>query len=177
MNIAIIAGSNRLHSTSTQMARYVEKRLSALGHSARLFDLRVHPLPLYDPDGTTEHEGARALAKLVAVADAVVLATPEYHGSVSGVLKNALDYLGTEHFDGKMVLSISSAGGAVGVSSLQHMQVIVRNVHGISCPEWISIGGDQRQFDAGGEPLHASVRSRVERVLGTFTRLAAHLER
>jgi azobenzene reductase len=177
MNIAIIAGSNRLHSASTQMAGYVEKRLSALGHSVRLYDLRVHPLPLYDPDGTTEHEGARALGKLVSEADAVVLATPEYHGSVSGVLKNALDYLGVEHFDGKMVLSISSAGGAVGVSSLQHMQVIVRNVHGISCPEWISLGGDQRQFDAGGEPLHVSVRSRVERVLGTFTRLAALVQR
>jgi azobenzene reductase len=175
MNVAIVAGSNRLHSSSTLMARYVAKRLMASGHSARLFDLRVHPLPLYDPDAAEEPEGARSLARLVTEADAVVLATPEYHGSVSGVLKNALDYLDKEHFNGKMVLCISSAGGAVGVSSLQHMQVIVRNVHGVNCSEWISVGGDQRRFDAEGDPLHAPLRARVERVLTVFLDQAGRL--
>jgi azobenzene reductase len=175
MNVALLAGSNRQESSSTKMTRYVAKRLTALGHSARVFDLRVHPLPLYDPSGQTEPEGVRALAKLVTEAAAVVLSTPEYHGSVSGVLKNALDYLDAEHFDGKMVLCISSAGGAVGVSSLQQMQTIVRNVHGINCPEWISIGGEQRKFDAEGDPVHESVRIRVERALDVFTKLAGKL--
>jgi hypothetical protein len=63
------------------------------------------------------------------------------------------------------------------VARFQHMQVIVRNMHGINCPEWISIGGYQRRFDEMGEPLHAPVRSRVERVLNTFVSLAEKLRK
>ncbi len=175
MKIAIIAGSNRKHSSSTRMAKYVGERLKAGAHAIEVWDLYANPLPFYDPDEEAETDAVKRLASIVAEADAVVLATPEYHGSVSGVLKNALDYLGSDQFDGKLVLCVSAAGGAVGVSSLQHMQVIVRNLHGINCPEWISIGGDQRRFDEQGEPIHAPVRARVDRVLNTFVKLAEKL--
>ncbi|MCD9025650.1 NADPH-dependent FMN reductase [Cohnella silvisoli] len=175
MKIAIVAGCNRRNSSSTMMAKFVGERLKSAGHVVNIWDLYDEPLPFYDPDDETESDTVTRLAQMVAEADAVVLSTPEYHGSVSGVLKNALDYLGSEHFDGKMVLCISSAGGSVGVSSLQHMQVIVRNLHGISCPEWISIGGDQRRFDEQGEPAHAAVRARVDRVLMTFVSLAGKM--
>ncbi|WP_372663909.1 NADPH-dependent FMN reductase [Cohnella sp.] len=175
MRIAIIAGSNHRKSTSTQMARYVGERLAIGGHTIDFWDLYSQPLPFYDPDADTDPESVRQLANSVAAADAVVLSTPEYHGSVSGVLKNALDYLGGDQFDGKMVLSISSAGGAVGVSSLQHLQVIVRNVHGVNCPEWISLGSEQRRFDDEGMPVHPPLRSRVDRVLNTFIKLAEKL--
>ncbi|KIL36931.1 NADPH-dependent FMN reductase [Cohnella kolymensis] len=175
MKIAIIAGSNRRSSTSTRMCLFIGERLSSLGHTVELWDLYRKPLPMYDPDEESVGEAAAELGAVVAEADAVVLASPEYHGSVSGVFKNALDHLDTEHFDGKMVLSVSSAGGAVGVSTLQQMQTIVRNVHGVNCPEWISIGGDQRRFDENGEPAHAAVRARVERVLNAFVSLASKL--
>jgi azobenzene reductase len=174
MKIVIIAGSNRRGSTSTKMSRFVSARLQARGHTIQLWDLYTQPLPFYDPDQEARPEPATQLAGLVAEADAIVLATPEYHGSVSGVLKNALDYLDGDHFSGKMVLGISSAGGSVGVSSLQHLQVIIRNVHGINCPEWISLGGDQRRFDENGEPVPA-VKARVERVLDTFLELSGKL--
>lgn len=76
-------------------------------------------------------------------ADAIVLATPEYHSGISGVLKNALDHLNNQHFHGKVVLSMSSAGGATGTRSLQQLQAMVRNLHGINLPDWISIGGER----------------------------------
>lgn len=177
MRIAIIAGSNHKNSSSTQLARYVGERLSIAGHTIDFWDLYTKPLPFYDPDADSDPEAVMQLADIVTEADAIVLSTPEYHGSVSGVLKNALDYLGGAHFEGKMVLSISSAGGAVGVSSLQQMQVIVRNVHGINCPEWISIGGDLRRFDEEGVPLNPSLRSRVENVLNSFVKLAGMLRK
>jgi azobenzene reductase len=157
------------------MARFVGERLKTGGHSVDLWDLYTKPLPFYDPDEEIEPESVVQLARAVTEADAVVLATPEYHGSLSGVLKNALDYLGEDQFEGKMVLCISSAGGAVGVSSLQHLQVIVRNVHGVNCPEWISVGGEQRRFDDKGEPVHSPLRARVDRVLNTFVKLAEKL--
>ena len=176
MQIAILAGSNRRESASTRMARYLQTRIQSLGHHARLFDLRENPLPLYDPDADGTPEAVLELDSLMRECDAIVLTTPEYHGTVSGVLKNALDYLGSEHFDGKAVLSVSAAGGAGGVSSLTHMQAIVRNLHGVNCPDWISIGGDQRRFGPDGEPADERMRLRVGHVLGNFVRLGELLQ-
>lgn len=175
MRIAIIAGSNRLNSSSTRLARFVGERLRTDGHEVGLWDLHQKPLPFYAPDDNGQSEAVEQLTSLVMEADAIVLSTPEYHGSLSGVLKNALDYLDGDHFNGKMVLCISSAGGAVGVSSLQHLQVIVRNVHGVNCPEWISLGGDQRRFDEHDVPVNSPLRDRVDRVLSTFVKLAEKL--
>lgn len=107
------------------------------------------------------------------MADAIVLSTPEYHGGMSGVLKNAIDFLNFEYFDGKLVLVCSSAGGSVGTSSLTQMQTTVRNLHGINSPEWISIGGQQRNFADNGEPESEEVRARVKRTVDFFLSLAA----
>lgn len=177
MRIAILAGSNRRESASTRMARYLQTRIRALGHAAELFDLRETPLPLYDPDSGEQSAAVRELDRLMRKSDAIVLTSPEYHGTISGVLKNALDYLGSEHFDGKAVLSVSAAGGAVGVSSLTHMQAIVRNLHGVNCPDWISIGGDQRRFGPDGEPADERMRLRAGHVLGNFIRLGELLQK
>jgi NAD(P)H-dependent FMN reductase len=162
IRIMMLAGSNRKDATSTQLLCYISRMLVDQGCEVELFDLHEMPVPFYD--GDVEEYGDANLERLVRLAheaDGFVLATPEYHGSVSGVLKNALDHLSFQQFDGKVVLSVSSAGGAVGVSCLTHLQAIVRYVHGINCTEWISIGGEQRKFSAQGEPEHPKVKERV----------------
>lgn len=175
MNIVIIAGSNRNASTSTRLAEYVERLIRQKGHNVTLFDLYRLPLPFYSQDESfLDNANVTDLNRLMLEADAIVLASPEYHGSISGVLKNALDHLGQEHFKGKAVLSISSAGGAVGVSSLQQLQSIVRNLHGINSPEWISIGGMQRKwFEIGQDGYEGGqeIQDRIHRVLGEFLEL------
>lgn len=171
MKIAVVAGSNRKDSTSTTLCRYIVKELEGLGCTAILFDLHAKPLPFYSPDEEIRDANVVELLHTLREADGIVLATSEYHGSLTGVLKNALDFAGFDQFDGKVVLSVSSAGGAVGVSSLQHLQTIVRNVHGINCPEWISIGGAQREFTAEGEPKDPKTKERVLRTLSYFTKM------
>ncbi|CAG7625179.1 FMN-dependent NADPH-azoreductase [Paenibacillus solanacearum] len=171
MKFMIVSGSNRKDATSTQLCRYIERLLRESGHEAALFDLWEKPLPFYTKDSQPEDANVSELKQGLLEADGIVLATPEYHGSLSGVLKNALDFAGFDHFDGKIVLSVSSAGGAVGVSSLQHLQTIVRNVHGINCPEWISIGGAQRTFSPDGVPEDEKTRERVQRTLNYFTKM------
>lgn len=169
MKIAMIAGGNHSQSTSTALCRYIGRVLENKGHEAVLFDVYSKPLPMYTADrDDSEHVHVAELRRLLLKSDGVVLATPEYHGAPSGALKNALDFTGFDHFDGKVVLSVSSAGGAVGVSSLQQLQTIVRNVHGINCPEWISIGGDQRRMNEQGEPEDAKTRERVQRTVAYF---------
>lgn len=171
MNIVIVAGSNRKNATSTQLCRYIAGQLEQRGAEVSLFDLYEQPLPFYCPDHEITDENVKALLQLLKGADGIVLATSEYHGSLTGVLKNALDFAGFDQFDGKIVLSVSSAGGPVGVSSLQQMQTIVRNVHGINCPEWISVGGAQREFTPEGEPKDDKTRERVLRTLHYFVQM------
>ncbi|MFB9326845.1 NADPH-dependent FMN reductase [Paenibacillus aurantiacus] len=182
MKIAIIAGSNRKNATSTHLSAYLARLIERNGFQATLFDLHEKPLPFFSPDeyGTT-HPQVVALKQTVLDADAVVLATPEYHGSISGVLKNALDFLSQDHFSGKPVLSVSSAGGAVGVSSLQQLQAIVRNLHGINAPEWLSIGGAQRRWFETATPdeyeVGHEIGDRIHRVLDHFLALTAQIRK
>jgi azobenzene reductase len=175
MNIVIIAGSNRSAATSTQLAEYVKLSVANKGYQAKLFDLYETPLPFYSPDKSFANDPAvTGFHQAMMKADAVVLASPEYHGGMSGVLKNALDHLGQEHFNGKPVLCLSSAGGAVGVSSLQQMQATVRNLHGINCPEWLSIGGSQRKrFEKGysGAQDFKDMEDRMQSVINSFVEL------
>ncbi|QAY67983.1 NADPH-dependent FMN reductase [Paenibacillus protaetiae] len=176
MKIVIVAGSNRKGATSTSLAQALAKRMERRQIEAVLFDLYESPLPFYSPDESADwHAGVVKLRKLMLEADGIVLATPEYHGAMSGVLKNALDFLSKDHFKGKAVLSASSAGGAVGVSSLQQLQAVVRNLHGINSPEWISIGGAQRAGYENGTLARLDPRS--EQSLEAFLQLAEALMR
>lgn len=171
MNVTIVTGSNHKEATSTKLSKEIGRQLQEKGWAVQLFDLYEKPLPLYNPE--EDYSGVSHLAELkeaMAASDAVVLATPEYHGSMSGVLKNALDHLGFEHFDSKAVLSVSSSGGAIGVSSLSHLQTVIRNLHGINCPEWISIGGEAREFLPDGKLRDPRTQGRIERVIAYFAR-------
>ncbi|MFC0212225.1 NADPH-dependent FMN reductase [Paenibacillus chartarius] len=175
MKIALIAGSNRRNATSTKLLQYMEGVLRGRGIATTLIDLFETPLPMYSPDAEVLDGHTSAMKRAVAEADAVILGTPEYHGSISGALKNALDFMGAGEFSGKPVLSVSSSGGAVGVSSLTQLQAMVRNMHGINSPEWLSLGGDARQFETDGAPADAAIRQRVERTLDSLVGLAALL--
>ncbi|MBH5319788.1 NAD(P)H-dependent oxidoreductase [Paenibacillus sp. GSMTC-2017] len=181
MNIILLAGSNRKDATSTRLSAFVGDIISKSGHQAHLFDLYEKPLPFYSPDDEYDStDTISELQKVMRQSDAIVLATPEYHSSISGVLKNALDHLGQEHFRGKAVLSMSSAGGAVGTSSLQQLQAIVRNLHGINSAEWISIGGAQRNWFAESHTDHegsgGEVTERIRRVTHSFLELASRIK-
>ncbi|MCM3785265.1 NAD(P)H-dependent oxidoreductase [Neobacillus mesonae] len=178
MNIAIVAGSNREHATSTQAGAYIAGLINQRRGRATLYDLYQNQLPFYAPDDSgEEQENVRQFKRLLEASDGIVLITPEYHGSLSGVLKNALDFASAHQFNNKPVLSVSIAGGAVGVSSLSQLQTIVRNLHGINSPEWLSIGGAQRSlFETAvvnpydtGEGL--ALLERVQRVTDYFLNL------
>ena len=175
MIVTIVSGSNHAGSTTRSLCGHLASYFEDKGHSVHLFDVHATPLPMFCED-TKEwaEEAVGNLRTWMDAANAIVLATPEYHGSVSGALKNALDFLWPQ-FDGKPVLSVSVAGGPVGVSSLQHMQTMVRNCHGINSPEWISLGGANRTLDAQGRPEDERTRKRVQKAADYLLQLAERL--
>ncbi|UKS24602.1 NAD(P)H-dependent oxidoreductase [Paenibacillus sp. HWE-109] len=179
MKITIVAGSNQKLATSTKLAQYIQHLAEQEGHQVKFVDLYQSPIPFYSPDDAHGgHEALESFKQALHEAEGIVLATPEYHSGISGVLKNALDHVGQDYFKNKAVLSVSSAGGAIAVSSLTQLQAIVRNLHGINCPEWLSIGGDQRnsfQTGAAHSDIHPDVDKRVRRVVSSFLDLTKQL--
>ncbi|AFC28549.1 NADPH-dependent FMN reductase [Paenibacillus mucilaginosus 3016] len=176
MNVTLIAGSNRTNAASTCLLRSIERLLKARQISVRFVDLSELPLPLFSPDNLELHPNAQLLLEAIADGDGLILATPEYHGSLSGTLKNALDYITAGQVAGKAVLSVSSAGGPLGVSSLSHLQSIVRNLHGINCPEWISIGAGSPAFGPDGSLSDEGMRQSVQDAVHSFVVLTGKLK-
>ncbi|MDF2684788.1 MAG: NADPH-dependent oxidoreductase [Brevibacillus sp.] len=175
MKVTLIAGSNRANASSTNLLRYIERLLEAKKISVQFIDLSELQLPLFSPDNWDFHPNVKQVLEAIADGDGLILATPEYHGSVSGALKNALDYITGSQVAGKAVLSVSSAGGPLGVSSLSHLQTIVRNLHGINCSEWISIGYGSNTFGPDGAPLDEGMRDRVRDAVNSFVDLTRKL--
>lgn len=175
MRIAMIAGSNRRNAVSTSILRYIESILKTKNIQVTLIDLSDVRLPLYSPDAEVVSPEAEFLIRSVDQADGLIFATPEYHGSVSGSLKNALDYLDNCHVEGKPVLPVSSAGGRLGVSSLIHLQCMIRNLHGILCPDWVSVGDGRPVFDRDGTPLDQDIVRRIDEAVGHFLGLVGKL--
>ncbi|SHE87523.1 NAD(P)H-dependent FMN reductase [Seinonella peptonophila] len=175
MRVTMIAGSNRANATSTQLLRYIESLLREKQISVSFLELSQLVLPLFSPDHSDFHPNAKYLVEAVESGDGLILATSEYHGSISGTLKNALDHVRPDQMAGKPVLSISSAGGPVGVSSLTHLQTIIRCLHGINCSEWISIGYGTNQFDESGVPQDEGVKDRVQIGIQHFLELTQKL--
>ncbi len=175
MNMTLVAGSIRSNAVSTQVLTYMRRLLEAKQVSVTFIDLARLPLPLFSADQSKTHPYVRQFLDAIELAEGVILATPEYHGSLSGALKNALDHVNAGQIAGKAVLSVSSAGGPVGISSLTHLQTIVRNLHGVNCTQWVSVGNGSNAFDADGVPMDEDLRARIDGAVDHLVELASRL--
>ncbi|GAB4377100.1 MAG: NAD(P)H-dependent oxidoreductase [Elainellaceae cyanobacterium] len=152
VKIVGIAGSLRPGSYSQKALEIAAQRLEALGAEVEILDLRSLNLPFCD--GSKEypdHPDVERLQQAVQQADGLILATPEYHGSVSGVLKNALDLMSFDQLADKVTGLISVLGGQPNSNSLNHLRTIARWVHAWTIPEQIAIGQAWNAFDEDGK--------------------------
>ena len=152
----------RENSSSTRTLNFVLQLASQkYNASARLLDLRQTKLPLYDPNHK-EVEGNDDMQKVTEAAnwaDAFVLASPDYHGSMSGVIKNFLDHY-WEEFAGK-TFGYIVASHEKGLTVMDQMRTAVRQCYGWSMPYGISVNGEQ-DFDMKGELRNSLLIQRLE---------------
>jgi NAD(P)H-dependent FMN reductase len=120
-----IAGSLREGSTTRVALARALSAAEATGASTERLDLREYDLPVFDADDR-EAGDAPEFASRVREANAVVLATPMYHGSYSSVLKTALDYCGFDEFEDKTVGLLAVAGGGFPIPALEHLRSVCR---------------------------------------------------
>ncbi|WP_372912032.1 NADPH-dependent FMN reductase [Salinigranum sp.] len=126
-HVLAICGSLRDESATRVALSVALEEAASTGASTDLLDLRPLDLPPLDADRDADEQGdgGRLLAA-VDDADALLLGTPVYHGSYSGVLKNALDYCGFDEFEGKTVGLLGVAGGSFPVTALDHLRSVCR---------------------------------------------------
>src|SRR6195256_1792184 len=115
--IVAVGGTLRPNSSTERAMRHVLENTRRAGARIKLISGTALQLPLYQPDNAERSEAARALVAELALADGIILGSPGYHGSISGLIKNALDYaedLRTDtrpYFSGRAVGCIATAGG------------------------------------------------------------------
>lgn len=154
-NVLGVAGSTRRGSYSTQVLKIVLEHAKKQGAEVRL--LEISRLPLYEPSAAASKELEQA-AEAVSWADAFILASPDYHGSMSGVIKNFLDHF-YEEFAGKLFGYIV-ASHEKGLTVMDQMRTAVRQCYGWSMPYGVSVNGPQ-DF-AGGELVNARLSKRMQ---------------
>ena len=161
-----LAGSLRVGSTTARAVRHALRGAQEEGASVELLDLAAFDLPYLgrESEGANPQKVERFRAELRA-ADGIILGSPEIHGSISGVLKNALDLVGADEFEGKMVGLIGLAGGRMGaVETLSHLRTIGRSLHAWVVPNQASIGDSHTAFDGDGEPVDSELAERLKAV-------------
>ncbi len=150
VRIVGICGSLRgPQSYTRKLLCQVMEEIAAMGAAADLLDLAELQLPMCQaPDDQPDHPWAQELHRRVQAAHGLVLATPEYHNSYSGVLKNALDLLSNDELGGKTFGLIGISGGDMGaVNALSHLRTVVRGVGGHCIPQQVSLPSVYRRFE------------------------------
>jgi FMN reductase len=128
-----------------------------------VLDLQTLQLPFCNGgDDYPSYPDVTRLRLAVQAADALILATPEYHGSVSGVLKNALDLMSFDQLSGKVTGLISVLGGQPNSNALNDLRVILRWVHAWVIPEQVAIGQAWKAFAEDGKILDEKLAQRFD---------------
>ena len=160
MNILGIASSMRKESTSTRALKLtldiVKTKYDA---NIQVLDLKQTILPfLYYEEHNKKAEISIA-EKMVKSADAFILSTPDYHGSMAGSMKNFLDYFWSE-FAGKLFGYICSSHEK-GLTVMDQMRTAVRQCYGWSMPYGISINGE-KDFKINGYIRNEAVLRKMQ---------------
>jgi FMN reductase len=153
------------------------------GAAVELADLRDYNLPLCTgeaQDASQNTPGVQRLRQNVREANGVILATPNYHGTLSGVLKNALDLMSVQEFEGKIVGLVGVSGGRMGgANTLNTLRAIGRSLHAWVVPWEAWVYDASVAFAADGSLGDAAIEERLKdvgRKVARLTRMLASKE-
>ncbi len=150
----------RKNSFSTNALRNILEIISVKYKTeARMLNLLETELPMYKPTTRSENENVERVTRDVNWANVFVLASPDYHGSMSGTMKNFLDFFWKE-FSGKTFGYIVSSHEK-GLTVMDQMRTAVRQCYAWSLPYGISINGGE-DLDSNGQIVNKKLQSRME---------------
>jgi NAD(P)H-dependent FMN reductase len=159
IRIVGVGGSVREGSFSTLALKVVlDLSKNNYGAETNLVDLSQTKLPMYNPDDSS-HNNIQKMGQLLKWADSFILASPDYHGSMSGIMKNFLDHF-WEEFAGK-TFGYICASHEKGLTVMDQMRTAVRQCYGWSMPYGVSIDGEE-DFNDQAEIINNSLDRRLK---------------
>ncbi|MEU6267291.1 NADPH-dependent FMN reductase [Saccharopolyspora shandongensis] len=154
-----LGGTTRAGSSSERALRFALAAAREHGAATLLFGADEINLPMYQPDSGDRTSRAADLVTALRRADGVIIASPGYHGALSGLVKNALDYVedlrgdDRPYLDGRAVGCISTAAGwQAPAATLGQLRAIAHALRGWPTPLGVAINSAQPCFTEDGEP-------------------------
>ena len=184
VNLIAFAGSLRKDSYSKQLVSLVADKARELGANVTLIDLKEYSLPMFDEDLEKEAtpENLPALRELFTKADGLLIASPEYNGSFSSVLKNTLDWLSRPAQDDSYTpvysqltvgLMAASPGGMGGIRGLSHIRELMSNLGALVVPNQIALGAAYDAFNSEGQLKNSAMNDRLQALAQQVVSLAS----
>jgi FMN reductase len=169
-----ISGSLRAGSYTRRAVESALQGAADSGAQTQLIDLSEYHLVFRaGKDETGYPDDVFRLREHVKQAEGVILGTPEYHGSFSGVLKNALDLMGFDEFEGKMIGLVGVSGGRMGAfDAMNSLRNIGRALHAWVIPEQASVPEAWKIFTGDGKIGDPEIEERLKAVGRQVTRFA-----
>jgi NAD(P)H-dependent FMN reductase len=158
LHILAVIGSLQRDSVTRVVVRHVAQQLQAGGCAVDVLDLEKEPLALYNPDVAHDLPGYSDLQARVHRADAIILGSPDYHGSISGAIKNFLDHFWRE-FAGKLFATII-ASHEKGLTATDQLRTVARQCYAWSLPYGIALLEDVDVKN--GQVVSEALKQRLE---------------
>jgi NAD(P)H-dependent FMN reductase len=187
MKILAFAGSTRVESFNKKLVKIAAAGARAAGAEVTYLDLRDIPMPLYDGDLEAK-EGLPANAKkfkeLLLAHQGLLISAGEYNSSITGVLKNAIDWASRPLpgegslacFVGKVAALMSASPGALGgLRALVHVRSILGNIKVLVLPDQIAISKAHEAFNADGTLKDPKQQKGIEGLGAKLTEIMAKL--
>ena len=148
------------------------------GAETTLLDLRKLDLPMFNPEQEQPTPAAQELIESCHAADGLIWSSPLYQGTISGALKNAIDWLRLlgdrepPYLHDKVIGLISAAGGTHGLQAINTMEFAVRALRGWAVPYVVPVASAARVFDREGGIHDQAVELQLKSLGGEVVRVA-----
>src|SRR5215472_12671012 len=161
LNVLAVVGSLQRGSVTRCVIQHVADQLTSAGCKVDVLDFLKEPLALYNPDTAHDLPGYTELQARVDRADVVFLGTPDYHGSLSGAMKNFLDHFWQE-FAGKLFVTVV-ASHEKGLTVTDQLRTVARQCYAWTLPYGVSFTEDVDVKD--GRIVSENLRKRLDMLI------------
>ncbi len=181
--ILAFAGSTRTGSFNKKLVKIAADGASEAGADVTVIDLHDFQMPLYDGDLEKQEgipQSAQKLKEIMLSHQGFLISAPEYNSSISGVLKNTIDWTSRQSgneiplacYKGKVAgIMSTSPGGLGGLRGLVHVRAILENIGVLVIPEQIAVAKAHEVFDSDGSMKNKDQELHVKKIGASVTKL------
>ncbi len=177
LNVLALAGSTREGSVNQKLVLEAAELACGMNAHVTVFNFKGCPIPIYEADLEAScgmPENAKKLRQLMLQSDVILIASPEYNGSVTPLLKNAIDWASRSETAGfsrdafkgkKFVIMSASPGSGGGARGLAQLRPILETLGGIVMPQQVVVPDAYNAFDEQGHLKSPKLKSELQQLI------------